>query len=142
MDRLLQIRLEFSEHGDIAVLKLQGGITVGGCEKFLRNTVRQVFPAKPRIIVLDFSRVNFIDSAAVGEMVGVLAACSGHEPPIKLKLMRVNGEPRRILMTTGLYQIFEIIDNEFQIDLKIPFTSPYAGGQEGPNPDGCEHYEH
>ena len=77
------------------ILRFSGSLTIGQGDVHLHNMVRKVLNEGYKIIVLDLSGVDYMDSSAVGELAaaytsstnkGSLIALAGLQPKIKTLL--------------------------------------------------------
>lgn len=72
-----------------------------------RKEVDEALAAGHRHITLDFSRVEFIDSAALGMLMVAHKSAAHHNATIEL--LRVNGVITEILTLTQVGQLFKIV---------------------------------
>jgi stage II sporulation protein AA (anti-sigma F factor antagonist) len=64
----------------------------------------------PKRVIFDFKRVNFMDSAGIGLIIGRYkqAECYGG----KLEIINVNEKVKRVFEMSGILKIIPILDNE------------------------------
>ena len=93
------------------VLTCHGRIMFGEDSNALRDAVREALTST-RSVVLNLSDVTYIDSGALGMLVGLCSA--GRSEGAHIKLAAVGQRLRDILHTTKLESIFEIYDTEEQ----------------------------
>ncbi|BBL79994.1 hypothetical protein RxyAA322_18480 [Rubrobacter xylanophilus] len=101
--------------GILKVRKEGDGITVVGCEpgtvldaagsSELRTRAEELLGAPPRL-VFDMGGVEFVDSSAIGALVGLLR--SAREAGGDVRLARVGRDVRTIFELTRLDSVFEI----------------------------------
>jgi anti-sigma B factor antagonist len=101
--------------GILKVRKEQDGITVVGCEPGtaldaansgeLRERAGEMLGGSPRL-VFDMGGVEFVDSSAIGALVGLLR--SARDSGGDVRLARVGGDVRTILELTRLDSVFGI----------------------------------
>ncbi len=103
--------VDIRELDRVAIIELAGKFTLGDSSGLIRGAVNQVLAAGKRDILLDLSRVTYLDSAAgIGELVSsyTTATCKGAQ----LKLLRPGKNVDRVLTIVGLHKIFDIYDDE------------------------------
>ncbi|MBS1877810.1 MAG: STAS domain-containing protein [Acidobacteria bacterium] len=95
--------------GGIEILTLSGRLTLGDPTADLRDTARKALDRGSDILV-DLSGVDYMDSAGLGELVGVHAAGSNRSR--RVKLLRPMQRVTQLLHLTKLYTTFEIFESE------------------------------
>ncbi|WP_433057106.1 STAS domain-containing protein [Dactylosporangium sp. CS-033363] len=100
------IRVVRDLHGD-AVLGVQGEVDVANAPA-LRAAIVRAVDGRPARVVIDLAAVSFMDSSALGVLISGYKYAKGAGVPVVL------GSPGpgvyRLLRTSGLVEIFEIID--------------------------------
>jgi anti-sigma B factor antagonist len=96
--------------GSITIVDLRGNIGLGESSRTLRRTIRDLIESGRTKIVLNFSKVDSIDSAGVGELAGAYL-------PVKskggeLKFLNPTKKVHRVLQVTQLDMVFEVYTNE------------------------------
>lgn len=88
---------------DSAVLSLQGEVDVANSEQF-RNAALSLLASGIKRLVVDLSGTDYIDSAGLGILVGLLKRVKESD----LKLLVAGAQPRvqRVFEITGLNQVF------------------------------------
>lgn len=104
MDEKLQITDSGPADGVTQILQLTGPIVISGLFEF-QSRVRG---SSATNLILDMSRVPYVDSSAVGVLVGVYVSRQKHER--KLLLVGVNPRVRTILQVTQVERFFEFAD--------------------------------
>jgi anti-anti-sigma factor len=104
----MNIRLRHS--GDVQILDLDGKLTAGLGDVALRKHVDELLARNHKKIILDLSRVSFIDSAGVGELVAGLrrAAAVG----ARIKLVNASERAHSTLYIARLLPVFEVHADE------------------------------
>jgi anti-sigma B factor antagonist len=95
---------------DVAILKLDGNITLGEASGQLRDAVKQTLNAGHKRVVLDLGGVAYIDSAGLGELVGCHATASNLGAT--LKLLNLQKKVEGLLQITKLSTVFESYEDE------------------------------
>lgn len=91
---------------EIAILELEGSLTLGPWLASLRNAVREAL-AKTKLlgIILDLRRITAVDSSGLGELTIVYSSASRHKCPIRL--VGVNSNLQKMLQMTHLDAVLE-----------------------------------
>jgi anti-sigma B factor antagonist len=107
MPRLITNR---RESGSITIADLRGSIDLGEASLALRQSIRDLVESGRTKIILNFSEVNSMDSAGVGELVGAYM-------PVKskggeLKFLNPTKKVLGMLQITQLDTLFEVYTDE------------------------------
>jgi anti-sigma B factor antagonist len=89
---------------DHVLLRLEGVIKLGESAEFLAQTLERSLAEDEGDVLVDFSRINYIDSTGIGEMVGFLAKFRDAER--KLILINPSDRIRRLLQAASLDELF------------------------------------
>ena len=89
---------------NVVILELIDELTVD-TETDLKNAVRRQLDAGRRHLVLDLSRVPYVDSCGLGTM--VQAYVSAHRQGGSVRLMNMNSKVRQLLTVTRLLTVLE-----------------------------------
>jgi anti-sigma B factor antagonist len=92
---------------DIAIIKVEGKITIGAGDQQLRDVIASTTSKK---ILLDLSGVTTIDSSGIGELVGSYTTVTNKGG--KLKLLHLPAKLNELLHVTQLITVFEVYENE------------------------------
>jgi anti-sigma B factor antagonist len=92
---------------DIAIIKVDGKITIGAGDQQLRDVIAGASSTK---ILLDLSGVTTIDSSGIGELVGSYTTVTNKGG--KLKLLHLPAKLNELLHVTQLITVFEVYENE------------------------------
>jgi anti-sigma B factor antagonist len=92
---------------DIAIIKVDGKITIGAGDQQLRDVIAS---ASSKKILLDLSGVTTIDSSGIGELVGSYTTVTNKGG--KLKLLHLPAKLNELLHVTQLITVFEVYENE------------------------------
>lgn len=96
--------------GDVAIIDVSGRITLGEGAGTLRALIKDLLKAGEREILVNLKDVSYMDSAAIGELVGAFATISNAGGAIKL--LNPQGRVSEILAVTKLYTVFETYSDE------------------------------
>jgi len=104
------MKINIRTNGDVSVLDLNGKITIGEGDVALRDTLDKILKEDAKKILLNLSRVSYMDSAGIGELV----ACykRSREKGGELKLLNPSGKVYDLLQLTKLEEIFETFKDE------------------------------
>ena len=91
--------------GNVAVVDLNGKITIGSGDVVLRETVGRLFDEGHKLILLNLHGVSYMDSAGIGELVACHKRAT--EKSGKLKLLNPSGKVYDLLQLTKLDEVFE-----------------------------------
>lgn len=98
--------MHLRESGEAHVLEAVGDIDVES-SRLLRAQILELFADPSSTVVLDLSRVGFMDSSGLGALV------AGHklaDPHGSFRLAGANSVVRRVLQVTGLDRVFAHFD--------------------------------
>lgn len=96
--------------GEICVLRLEGKFIVGGESVYLKDKVKDVLNMGMRNILVDMSKVPFVDSTGIGFLVSSQAGVTKEGG--SFKLLNPNPRVREVLKITRLDKVFEVFDDE------------------------------
>jgi anti-sigma B factor antagonist len=96
--------------GDVAVVDLDGRITLGESTGMLRDKIKQLLGQGTRKIVLNLANVGYVDSAGLGELVGLFTTTKNQGGAIKL--LNLQKKLSDLLSITKLHTVFETYDSE------------------------------
>jgi anti-sigma B factor antagonist len=98
------------QFGSITIVDLRGSIDLGEASLTLRRTIRGLVESARTKIILNFSEVNSMDSAGVGELAGayVPVKSKGGE----LKFLNPTKKVHDMLKITQLDRVFEVYIDE------------------------------
>lgn len=103
----MQIQINNHQYPDLTVLKLSGVLTAVYSEH-LEDCFRAVL-RNTRHIVLDFQKLEQLDSTGLGALIRCLrAALSAHS---QMSLVHVQGAPKMALEVTRTHQLFDIYES-------------------------------
>jgi stage II sporulation protein AA (anti-sigma F factor antagonist) len=79
-------------------------------DKIRKRTDYEIQRFMPKRVIFDFKRVNFMDSAGIGLIIGRYkqAECYGG----KLEMMNVNEKVKRVFEMSGILKIIPILDDQ------------------------------
>lgn len=98
------------DHQGITILYPEGKITLGDGDQELGEAVRTVLEAGSRRIVLNLSKVSYLDSSGVGELVGCYTSIKNRQGV--LRICGLNSRIFNLMQMTSLHSVFEVKDTE------------------------------
>jgi len=96
-----------TENG-VEVLCPEGKITLGDGDQELGEAVRTVLDGGSRRIVIDFSKVSYLDSSGIGELVGCYTSIKSKGGA--LRICGMNHKIFGLMKMTSLHSVFEVFD--------------------------------
>jgi anti-sigma B factor antagonist len=90
--------------GEHVLLRLEGVIKLGESAEFLAQTLERALAEDEGHVLVDFTRINYIDSTGIGELVGYLARF--RDADRKLILINPSDRIRRLLQAASLDELF------------------------------------
>jgi len=96
--------------GDVAVVDLNGKITLGENTGILRDELRSLLAQGTKNIVLNMADVGYVDSAGLGELVGAYTTATNQGGAVKL--LHLQGKMKDLMQITKLHTIFPAFEDE------------------------------
>ena len=95
---------------DVAVLDLDGKITLGENTGILRDELRSLLAQGTKHIVLNMANVSYVDSAGLGELVGAYTTAANQGGSVAL--LHLQGKMKDLLQITKLHTVFNTFEDE------------------------------
>ncbi len=105
----MALRIQTQISGDVFILLCEGRIVFGDEGAVLRERIRNMLPATPKIVV-NLNGVDYIDSGGLGILVGLLVSASKRGGEIKL--VSPSKRVKDLLRRTNLHTIFGVYEND------------------------------
>ena len=96
--------------GDVAILDLNGKLTIGKGDVALRETLVEEFESGGKQVLINLDAVGTIDSSGLGELIRSKVTATSSDA--ELKLLHVNIKARKLLTMAQLMGVFEMFDDE------------------------------
>ncbi len=96
--------------GDIAIVDLDGKITLGENTGILRDNLKSLLAQGSKNIVLNMAGVGYVDSAGLGELVGAYTTAQNQGGTVKL--LHLQTKMKDLMQVTKLHTIFAIYEDE------------------------------
>ena len=94
---------------NIIIVKLQGALEVS-IQTLLKEKLQDIAAQNDNDVVLDFSNVEFIDSACLGALVALLKRLREHKGDIKMACL--TDDVRSIFQITRLDRVFDLFETK------------------------------
>jgi anti-sigma B factor antagonist len=104
-----KLHISRQHQGDIAVLALSGEIRMNDGDLALARGVDEILATGGRKIVLDLSKVSYIDSSGLGRLVA--EAKRIRQQGAVMRLAGLTPRIHQLLATLNIKALFEIFDN-------------------------------
>lgn len=95
---------------NVVIVDLAGKITLGENTGILRDELKSLLAQGDKNILLNMGGVSYVDSAGLGELVGVYTTVANGGGSVKL--LNLQGKMKDLMQITKLHTIFEIFDDE------------------------------
>jgi anti-sigma B factor antagonist len=102
--------IEKRSRGKVTILEIEGAIKLGESAEFFSQTLDNVLRKEKTNVVINFSRINYIDSTGMGELIGYLSKFSGENRQVVL--VNPSGRILRLLEVVRLDKIFKLFQDE------------------------------
>ncbi len=102
--------LNTRKHNEVLILYPEGKVTLGDGDQELGEAVRTALLDGSRKIVINFSKVSYLDSSGVGELVGCYTSIKGKGG--ELRICGMNSKIFSLIKMTSLHSVFEVKDTE------------------------------
>lgn len=97
-------------HKDITILYPEGRIVLGEGDAELGEAVRQVLSLGGRKLIINFSKVSYLDSSGVGELVGCYTSIKNLGGD--LRICCLNARIASLIRMTSLHAVFPVMETE------------------------------
>ncbi len=104
------MKMKKREKGDVTIIDISGEITIGRGDVELRKEINDLIGNDRNKILLNLSKVTFIDSSGIGEIVRSLTTVQKNNG--ELKLLGLESKVRDLFTITRLITVFETFDSE------------------------------
>ena len=98
------------KQSDVTILSPEGKITLGDGDQELGEAVRQALEEGARKMIINFTKVTYLDSSGVGELVGCYTSIKNRGG--ELRICGMNSRIFGLIMMTSLHSVFEVKDTE------------------------------
>ena len=95
---------------DVTILYPEGKITLGDGDQELGEAVRTALEQGSRKILINFSKVSYLDSSGVGELVGCYTSIKTRGG--ELRICGMSPKIFSLITMTSLHSVFDVKDTE------------------------------
>lgn len=103
--------IEVRRRKGVCIIDCAGQLTLDSGDTVLRREFKNLLASGERYFVLELTRLNYMDSAGVGETVACYKRAAEQNGVIKI-VMREKSVVRKIFSVAGLDRAFEIFHEE------------------------------
>jgi anti-sigma B factor antagonist len=133
---MAQLQIRKRMNGDVAILDLDGRLTMGEGSVTLRESVRALLADGSKHILVNLAGVDYVDSSGLGEIVSAFATAKREDTT--LKLLNLTERVHGLLQMTKLLTIFETFETEQDavrsFDAVASMRTSTSTGSESPRP--------
>lgn len=104
------MKMTTRQHNDVTILYPEGKITLGDGDQELGEAVRTALEQGARKVLINFSKVSYLDSSGVGELVGCYTSVKGRGG--ELRICGMNSRIFSLITMTSLHSVFDVKDTE------------------------------
>ncbi len=103
------MKIEQTQEGDVTVVGIEGVIQLGESARRLSEHLQGLLDGGAEKVILDLSRIDYVDSTGLGELVGYLQRFS--EQGRRLVLLNPRTRILNLLKLTRLDEVFPIFED-------------------------------
>lgn len=103
------MQLSTREEGRVTILTVDGDLVIGEPEALFKKTVARLLEQGRSNLLVDLSRVGFLDSSGLGALVRAMTTSQNEGG--QTKLLGVGPQVRKLLEMTRLDSVFELYDD-------------------------------
>jgi anti-sigma B factor antagonist len=101
--------VEKRRQGGHTILRVEGVVRMGESAQFLAQTLEKLLAEESGSVLIELSRINYIDSTGIGELVGYFGKFS--ERGRRLVLIQPAERIRKLLEVSRLDSVFPVFDD-------------------------------
>jgi anti-anti-sigma factor len=104
------MKITHRDHQGITILYPEGKIVLGDGDQELGESVRTLLDQGSRRIIINFSKVTYLDSSGVGELVGCYTSIKNKGGA--LSICGMNARIFNLITMTSLHSVFDVKETE------------------------------
>jgi anti-anti-sigma factor len=94
----------------VTIISPEGKITLGDGDQELGEAVRGLLDQGHRKFIINFSKVSYLDSSGVGELVGCYTSIKNRGG--EMRVCGMNSRIYNLITMTSLHSVFDVKDTE------------------------------
>jgi anti-anti-sigma factor len=102
--------ISLKKYQSVYIIELKGELDLSNVDK-LKATVDMLIENKIRHVILDLSRLEYLDSSGVGSLVYIKNALEKTRPKTSLMLVQLTGVARKVVELARLIDFFRLSDD-------------------------------
>ena len=102
--------VEKKHHDNFTILYVEGLIKLGESAEFFSAALETVLKNENANVIIDFTKIDYIDSTGIGELVGYMTKFSTQNR--KLILVNPSDRVQKLMKLAKLDSVFKIYDTE------------------------------
>ena len=102
------MKMSVVEQGDVVIIELKGKIMGGPDASLLNDKLHELIDNKKNKVVVDLSKVNWMNSSGLGILIGGLTTMKNNNGD--LKLARITDRIENLLIITKLITVFDTFE--------------------------------
>jgi anti-sigma B factor antagonist len=106
----MSLNIQTRDLKNVSVISLEGRITLGEAASALRDAVKGAIARGARNLVLNLQKVQYVDSAGLGELVGIYVTARNQGGEVKLS--GINAKLHGLMQVTKLHTVFDVYEDE------------------------------
>lgn len=104
------MKITHRDHQGITIIYPEGKITLGDGDQELGEAVRTILEKGGRRIILNLSKVSYLDSSGVGELVGCYTSIKNKGG--EMRVCGMNSRIFNLITMTSLHSVFDVKETE------------------------------
>ena len=104
------MHVDVRKSGDVVIVDLEGRLVVGVGDQLLRDIMNELLAEGWQKVLINLSRVSWIDSAGIGELVAGIKLAKQFN--CSVKLLRVGDRVKHILSISQLLPLLDVYESE------------------------------
>jgi len=106
------MQISTRHHDKVTIFDLSGDIDFANSPELRHSVLREIRENRPPRVVIDLSKVHYIDSSGVASLIEGLKA--SRDLGSRFILFGLSTSAREVLQLSRLIKVFEVCDNEEQ----------------------------
>ena len=103
------MEITMDKENNILIIKLLEDIDHHSCEYIKRRSDYEINKCRPKKVIFDLEKVDFMDSSGIGMILGRYKCIIRNNG--RLGLINVNSNVRRIFEMSGIFKIIDLYQN-------------------------------